>query len=377
MDNYHSQGEAEAIKIARLEYNCMVAVHDFIKKHQIDCDGRRLRTVDIVYDPGQWHQAHDSVALMRKLMGENDPVAKYTFWDATETAERFLTPGAIGAISYEAGSLSAYKLVIGILRLALRKGLNMQCNTPATSLSRRGSIWTVDTPRGAVTASKVVLATNGYTAHLYPKLQGVIVPLRGFVTAHRPGQAMPKDGLSHTYSFIYKEGYEYMIPRPQGTKFAGDIVMGGGLTKCADHGLGEYGNSDDTVMNRETLEYLKGTTKEFFGQNWGEDNPEGRVRSAWSGVMGFSGDGYPLIGPIPGEEGLLIAAAFQGHGMVNCFLCADALTQMLLEKSDDDLDSWFPKAYKMDKGRFQAKFRSMLHSPETAKTGQPHDRNGH
>jgi glycine/D-amino acid oxidase-like deaminating enzyme len=82
-------------------------------------------------------------------------------------------------------------------------------------------------------ARKVILATNGYTAHLYPKLQGVIVPLRGFVTAQRPGKAMPAAGLSNTYSFIYRDGYEYMIPRPPGTKFAGDIVIGGGLTKVS------------------------------------------------------------------------------------------------------------------------------------------------
>jgi glycine/D-amino acid oxidase-like deaminating enzyme len=171
----------------------MVQTHDFIQKHQIDCDGRRLDTVDILYDQDQWDEAQESVAMMRNLMGDNDPAAKYTFWDTTETAKRFLTPDAIGSITYEAGSLSAYKLVIGILKLALAKGLNLQCNTPVTTITRdladmstyqrpageHQESWSVKTPRGMIGASKVVLATNGYTAHLYPKLQGVIVPLRG------------------------------------------------------------------------------------------------------------------------------------------------------------------------------------------------------
>jgi glycine/D-amino acid oxidase-like deaminating enzyme len=90
--------------------------------------------------------------------------------------------------------------------------------------------------------------------------------------------------------------------------------------------------------------------------------------------MGFSGDGFPLIGSIPGEEGLYIAAAFQGHGMVNCFLCAKALTQILAGRKWEELDGWFPKAYRMSEGRFAAKFLNKLHSPRRANMGQPEGR---
>ena len=362
MHNVSTIGEADAVRIVRFEYSCMVQTHDFIKEHQIDCNARRLDTVDIVYDQDQWNQAQESVALMRKLMGHDDLAAKYTFWDASETTKAFLTPGAIGSISYEAGSLSAYQLVIGILRLALAKGLNLQCNTPATSISseERGR-WSVRTPRGVISSGKLILATNGYTAQLYPKLLGVIVPLRGFVTAQRPGKAMAHTGLSTTYSFIYRGGYEYMIPQPKGAKFAGDIIIGGGLTKTADEGLNEYGNTDDTALNGEVIKYLKSSTEKYFGGNWGDDHPEGRIRKAWSGVMGFSGDGFPLVGSIPAEEGLYIAAAFQGHGMVNCFLCAKALTQILTGKNGEELDSWFPRAYRMSESRLATKFLSKLH----------------
>jgi glycine/D-amino acid oxidase-like deaminating enzyme len=362
LHNVNTLGEADAVRIARFEYRCMVQTHDFIKEHQIDCDARRLETVDIVYDQDRWSQAQESVALMRKLMGHDDVAAQYTFRDAGETAKRFLTPGAIGSISYEAGSLSTYQLVIGILRLALAKGLNLQCNTPATSISReeQGG-WSVQTPRGVIRSGKLILATNAYTAHLYPKLLGVIVPLRGFVTAQRPGKTMAHTGLSNTYSFIYTGGYEYMIPQPKGAKFAGDIIIGGSLGKTADKGLSEYGNTDDTELNGEVIEYLKSSTEKYFGGNWGDDHPEGRIRKAWSGVMGYSGDGFPLVGPMPAEEGLYIAAAFQGHGMVNCFLCAKALAWILTGKNGEELDSWFPRAYRVSESRLATKFHGQLH----------------
>jgi len=77
--------------------------------------------------------------------------------------------------------------------------------------------------------------------------------------------------------------------------------------------------------------------------------------------MGFSGDGFPLVGPIPAEEGLYIAAAFQGHGMVNCFLCAKALTRILTGENGEEFDSWFPMAYRMSESRLATKFLSKLH----------------
>jgi glycine/D-amino acid oxidase-like deaminating enzyme len=136
---------------------------------------------------------------------------------------------------------------------------------------------------------------------------------------------MPKEGLQTTYSFIYGAGYDYMIPRPKGSKFGGDIVIGGGLTKGRNEGILEYGTTDDTSMDAEIIGYLTETTPEYFGSSWGDDDDDGRIRKRWTGIMGISNDGCPFIGEVPGEEDLWIAASFQGHGMVLCFLCAKAL----------------------------------------------------
>jgi glycine/D-amino acid oxidase-like deaminating enzyme len=365
LENTRNLGADEAIKIAQLEYSCMRGVHTFAREHKIDCDSRELDTVDVFYDQGQWDRAMEAIQLMRKLMKESDPAREYRIHTSEESRAKFLVPGAIGSIRYAAGSLSAYKFGVGVLKLALNKGLNLQTNTPALNIAfdkGGGSTggWRIQTQRGTILTEKVVLASNGYTAHVYPRLLGTICPLRGQVTAHRAGTRLSKSGLANTYSFIYKDGYEYMIPRPQGSRFAGDIVIGGGLTKAVEDGLYEYGNTDDTSLNGDVSAYLRDTTIRYFGNNWGDDAQEGRIRKEWTGIMGYSPDGYPLVGSMPDEEGLYISASFQGHGMVLALLCARALTSIMLEEAGTELDLWFPKAFKVQRSRLALPFRGKV-----------------
>lgn len=301
---------------------------------------------------------------MREAMPDDlEGAARYVFWEKEEARERFRVKGEdfVGAVSYEAGSLSAYRFVIGVLKLCLGKGLELYTNTPATNLEKgEDGLWVVETPRGVIRAKRVVLSTNAYTGYLWKGFQGAIVPMRGQITAHRPGQNMPKEGLGYTYSFIYSNGYEYMIPRPPGSKYANDIIIGGGLVIAANEGLEEFGTVDDTDVNPTISKYLTETTSRYFGDAWGDDHPDGRVRKEWSGIMGFSSDGFPYIGEVPGERELWVAASFQGHGMVLCWLCAEALAGMIMGE-EDGLGDWFPDAFRVTRERMEMPFGGRLH----------------
>lgn len=393
-DNAAALGTAEAAKIARLELANINAVHAFARDQQIDCESRPCETVDVIYDQAQWHAAHEAVAAMREALGEDDPASVYAFHDAAAVRDKFhvagKNPEPLGGVSYAAGSISAYKLGVGVLRCAIKRGLNLQTNTPATEVvqsddSGGGGVWKVCTPRGSILAKKVVLATNGYTAHLWKPFQGAVVPLRGQITAHRPGVNMPAGGLPGTYSFIYDTGYEYMIPRPQKSTSAsfpslidsqfveedraGDIIIGGGLGRAPEEGLLEYGTTDDTTINGDISKYLFDTTSQYFGDQWGDDHPEGRIRKEWTGIMGYSPDGFPFVGEVPGQKGLWASCSFQGHGMVFCWMCAKGLVQMMRDQegkgaadSTPVLDSWFPEVFKITEKRMNKRFNGRLHT---------------
>jgi glycine/D-amino acid oxidase-like deaminating enzyme len=355
-------------------------VHTFARDHAIPCDLRACDTIDVIFDPAEWAAAQAAVAAMREAFPDGAAEGAYTLFSAAEVRERFHVHddsdgdgkggGRVqGGVGYFAGSLSGYGFGVGVLRVCLGRGLNLQTGTVVGEVKRGGGPaggegggwWEVGTDRGVVRARRVVLATNGYTAAVWPRFQGVVVPLRGQVTVHRPGSKMPRGGcLPTTYSFIYEKGYEYMVSRPEGSRFAGDIVMGGGLVRAPDDGLMEFGTTDDSVLNPEISEYLKETTPRYFGPDWGEDDAEGRVRSEWTGIMGFSPDGFPFVGEVPGESGLWTSSSFQGHGMVLCWMCARALVEMMEGRVGEELKEWFPDVFRITEERLAKRFQGRL-----------------
>jgi glycine/D-amino acid oxidase-like deaminating enzyme len=186
---------------------------------------------------------------------------------------------------------------------------------------------------------------------------------------------MPFGGsLPTTYSFIYPGGYDYMVPRPAGSRYAGDIVIGGGLVRAKNEGLEEYGTTDDTTVDETISKYLAETTPKYFGENWGDDHPDGRVRGEWTGIMGYSPDGFPFVGEVPHSSGLWISASFQGHGMVLCWKCAEALVDMMAARKDsvdDGLETWFPDVFRISEERMRKRFVGRLHT--SVGLSQPED----
>ena len=329
-----------------------------MQKNGIECDLYTGDSVDIFYSADEWQHAQEAVAAMKDSMPtELASVARYTFWTAEEARERFHVNGeeCFGAVSYQAGSLSAYRAVIGILKLCLGMGMQLYTNMPATHLERNSSgIWEVETPKGKLRAKRVVLATNAYTAAIWPAFQGAVVPLRGQITAQIPPSTLPT--LPTTYSFIYKAGYEYMIPKPLYSKYPPhprDIVIGGGTATLPNEGAEEFGITDDSSLNPALSSYLRDRTKRSFEDANGKTE-EWKVRKEWTGIMGFTGDEMPFIGRVPGEEGLWIAAAFQGHGMVFCWGCAKALALMI--EGEEGGGEAFPGVFMVSRERMGVVF---------------------
>lgn len=133
----------------------------------------------------------------------------------------------------------------------------------------------------------------------------------------------------------------------------GDIFLGG-----EDKRLNEILTSDDTESgNGFAVENLQTLPGKWFGTSvFDEEEKNARLKASWSGIMGFTGDGLPLIGKLSSGltgrngDGEWIAAGFNGYGMVNCWMCGVAVASMILGK-EEEIKDWFPEAYRATQER--------------------------
>lgn len=374
-------GKEEALKIARLEYANIIATHATACELEIDCESQVCSTVDVIYDQATFDQGKMAIDALREDADPKEKQHKEMAWyrvyekdEALKKNFHVITSNenpavkeqeeVAGVFEYVAGRIHGYRFVTGVLKDCVRKGLQLCTNTPVHSIlpssqPSDGSLWDIFTQYNTITTRNVILATNGYTPYILKSMQGSIVPLRGQITAQRPGRANKlTTPLSTTYSFIYRDGYEYMIPRPlkDGTQH---IIIGGGLGRLSSGGASEFGTVDDSRLNPEVSKYLHGSLAGYFGsENWGEDGEsEGRVVQEWTGIMGATADGRPFVGEVPGQKGMWISAGFNGHGMVLCVKSAEALVGKIVE---GEWKEWFPRSFEISEERLRCVFKGRM-----------------
>lgn len=296
-----------------------------------------------------------------------------------ETKELTLEGLRVGAaegavIQQNAGSLWPYKLVAFVLeRLLAAGGFNLQTKTPATGLRKvevsaelssphpgadetASGGWTVRTSRGDITARHVLLATNAYTSHLLPQFADIIVPVKGQVSSLKPPPPPePAKGplnIGHTFYFVSDladRRDDYLVQRPPP---GAELIYGGGRIRAEGHGLGVW---DDSTIDEPVAQYLRGELSGLIDLSIHEERkaqgehgiqfPKHDLEPTfeWAGIMGYSRDGWPWVGPVPesagGGDGLWLCAGYTGGGMPNAALCAKAVVGMMIpgNKDGDDL----------------------------------------
>jgi glycine/D-amino acid oxidase-like deaminating enzyme len=67
-----------------------------------------------------------------------------------------------------------------------------------------------------------------------------------------------------------------------------------------------------------------------------------RVDYRWAGIFGMVFDFLPVVGRVPGEDGLWMAGGYSGHGNVLGFACGRLVAGALLGEDDPKLALFDP-----------------------------------
>jgi len=197
-----------------------------------------------------------------------------------------------------------------VRRLAARA---VEAGAEIVEESRVGSLDELD-------ADQVVIATDGYTRDLLEPLERVIRPVRGQVLVTEPLGRRLYDCPHYAH-----HGFDYWQQTPEG-----NLVLGG----RRDASLEEEYTGEEGLTDRVQQE-LEGLAAQLLGET-------PRILERWSGIFGATNDRLPLAGPIPGRDGLSVAAGYSGHGNVLGLACGELVAEAILGRPPPELQLFDP-----------------------------------
>ncbi|KAJ5758541.1 hypothetical protein N7520_005697 [Penicillium odoratum] len=346
-------GVDAAAEVAAFEAKHVRAFKDFVEKEGIDCDYTVTKAVDVQLDEDHFEKLKDG--HNRLIAGGSKPTTGARIIES-EDAESFSgVKGAVGCFTYDTAHIWAYKFVLHLLEKVVSQGINLQTRTPVTKITEptppSSYRWKVETSRGTIAAKVIVFATNAYTSSIAPQYNGSIVPVRG--TCSRivtPGSTAPP--LTNTYTLRWNGwNYDYLIPRGDGS-----IIVGGARSTFFHDEKNWYNISDDSHVLEPAVRYFDGYMQRNF---MGWEDSHAYTDRVWTGIMGYSSDGLPHVGQVPGHDGQYILAGFTGHGMPQIFLAAEGIAKMVVEGMNFE-DTGLPRLFKTTSTRIEMGQSKML-----------------
>jgi sarcosine oxidase subunit beta len=209
-----------------------------------------------------------------------------------------LSPAVVGGVACALdGQAEAMPTVQAFARAARRLGARVEETVGARHIAvEHGRVVAVSSTDGTrLPCDVVIVAAGGWTPALLTPL-GVHLPLETralqmLLTEPAPAALDPVVG-----AFGRKLSLKQLA--------SGAYLIGGGWpADIADDAVNAWTLRDDSV--RASLAVAREVHP-----------PTGRCGLArgWAGLEAFTPDDLPVLGPVPGTEGLLVAAGFSGHG---------------------------------------------------------------
>src|SRR3954469_2562843 len=169
-------------------------------------------------------------------------------------------------------------------------------------------------------AEQVVVATDGYTAGLLPGLDAVVTPTRGQVVV-----TAPLERRLYPCPHYARHGYDYWHQTPDGR-----LVAGGSRDKALEI---------EETAEEATTPLIQGHLERFVTELLGEPPT---ITHRWAGIFGSTPDRLPLVGRMPGHDGVWVSVGYSGHGNVMGLACGELVAHAILGKAAPELDLFDP-----------------------------------
>ncbi|CAF1158648.1 unnamed protein product [Rotaria sp. Silwood1] len=238
-------------------------------------------------------------------------------WDHEKCQEMLHSDKFIGGLFMrESGTVWVAKLVYGLLKYCLEQpGIDLITNGKVIRIENSKNI-ILENGRVIIAHHAIVHATNAYSVEYMDFVRDKIIPTRG-----QCSRSKPIETIFWPFGLSANEGGEYYHQSP----IDGRITFGGCRWRSPDT---EHNNRNDSEIN----DLIREEHERFFSL-WhpgiATQNCTVEIEQEWTGIMAFTIDDLPLIGPLPGDNKQFLLCGYNGDGMPNAFLCAKAVARMI------------------------------------------------
>ncbi len=282
----HGQDLAAA-QIREMHIDSVEFAKKAMEEESIDCDYHECGRFLAIWLQSEYETAARNLERIMQLAPVPAEMVPKSNVSESVTSERY----AGGAIFHLHGGLNPAKWVGGLLEAAIRKGAEVQSNTPVLQVERLAAGHLVTTPRGKVRAGDVLLATNGYTDGQFGNTGRHVFAVPSFLIATEELGTNRVRSLFPTQRMIVetRERHCYFRPSPDNKR----VVFGGRAA------LFQAGNR---FFEQQLASLLGGIFSELRGVG---------ISHGWKGNTGFTFSFEPHVGKI---DGLWHAMGYCGGG---------------------------------------------------------------
>jgi D-amino-acid dehydrogenase len=303
---------------------------ELIRRERIECEYRREGYYDVCATEDGLAEAREEAALIVPHGYRPETLDG----DELRRREPALGPHAIGGVFHpEASSMDPALLLERWARVATeRYGVRIREGVDVRAVVTEGGHATgVTYSVGAAAgrhvdnepADAVVLATGPQSLQLAKSL-GTRLPVQPGKGYHRDVPIGPNGAPKMRIACVLHESSVFCLPMETVVRLAGTMEFSGA----------------NRILRRARLDQLTRAARDFIPK-LGPARPV----SEWCGLRPMSVDGLPIVGPLPGVEGVSVAT---GHGMLGLTLApvtGEMIANLVLGGGDERLGALSPARF--------------------------------
>jgi glycine/D-amino acid oxidase-like deaminating enzyme len=316
-------GKERAREAYEFGHRAVDHVGQMVDAHGIDCDYEKPGLLTVATNEAQAKRLQHEIRLAEEI-----GVDSFSWIDGAEMRAKVDSPTYMGA-RWEAqcALINPAKLARGMKRVAMDAGVSIFERTPVAGIRPGKERVTLMTDRADVRASKVVLATNAFSAAM-PQLRSKQLPVYTYIVLTEPLH----DARLGAIGWAGRQGIEDARNLIHYYRLTADnrLLFGG------SDAMYYYGNKLNRDSNAKVFRQLKNDIGRTFPGLKGT-----RIEYKWGGPVSVPLDFFPSIGYLGDDRRIVFSLGCVGHGVALMNFAGQIVRDLVLEDQTELTDLFF------------------------------------